>query len=218
MSYGLIEQVCAAARTGAISEVALNRFRQSGSLNRLAEFLDEGLISEAEILELIEGLDVPKWALSPEQELAAKILGKNFVSPAALCRALRLRLRPRFTDDELKELAQIPFSEEVLREEVEVTKGNVLLFPTHPKITLPFLREVFGTDPASQPCVFDNDWWLKEAGDPFRDRNLGLGWRLVRTRFEPDSTDQTWHDQEKLVPDTHARTTALAAALAALLI
>ncbi|MFH1315223.1 MAG: hypothetical protein ABIH67_02380, partial [Candidatus Uhrbacteria bacterium] len=87
-----------------------------------------------------------------------------------------------------------------------------------PKVTLPFMRELFGTDPESQPCVYNNDWWLGDRGDKFRDKSLPVGWHLVRTRFEPDSTSKTWDDQEKLIPDTHVRTQALEVTQAGFLI
>jgi hypothetical protein len=176
----------------------------------------DGQITDTDILALLEQTKVPDWDLSDSQARAAEILGRNFVSPAQYCHALRMRVR--FTDEELEQLAQIPFDEAVLREEQEATSGNVLLFPTHPKVTLPFMRELYGVDPKSQPCMYNNDWWLGDRGDPFRDNNLPLGWRLVRTCFEPGSTDITWDDQQKLIPDTHDRTHALEVTQAGFLI
>jgi len=216
MSDGLYENVFAALRTGQLSKEALDVLRRGGLIQDLVLAYGRGDVPDQTVRELLDRSKLPDWDLSSDQITAASILGKNFVSPAQYCHALRMRVR--FTDEELEQLAQIPFSVEVLREEKEATDGNVLLFPNHPKVTLPFVRELFGTDPDSQPCVYNNDWWLGDRGDPFRDNSLPLGWRLIRTRFEPDSTSKTWDDQEKLIPDTHVRTQALEVTQAGFLI
>ena len=218
MNEGLYISVFESIKAGRLSKEALDVLRRGGLIQDLVEAYGRGDVPDQTVRELLNQVKMPEWELSDSQARVVEIMGKNFVSPAQYCKAMRMRVR--FTDDERKLLDKLPdaLHPDVLAEELEVTKGQVLLFPPHPKVTHPFMRELYGVDPASQPCMYNNDWWLGDRGDPFRDNSLPLGWRLVRTRFEPDSTDKTWDKQENLIPDTHVRTQALEVTQAGFLI
>ena len=74
----------------------------------------------------------------------------------------------------------IPFDEDTLQK--AASEGYILVWcPASlagTAVTLRFLRDRFGIDPAlSEPCFYNQDWYLAEA---FMDRPLDDAWHLIR--------------------------------------
>ena len=74
----------------------------------------------------------------------------------------------------------IPFDEDTLQK--AASEGYILVWcPASlagTDVTLRFLRDRFGIDPAlSEPCFYNQDWYLAEA---FMDRPLDDAWHLIR--------------------------------------
>jgi len=68
-----------------------------------------------------------------------------------------------------------PFSEEIQR---RYANTHILIFtPRIPWITLTGLREKFGTDPVREPCMYNQDWYLKED---FANTPPDGKWHLLR--------------------------------------
>ena len=89
-----------------------------------------------------------------------------------------LGLSNRFTEPEKESLKTIPLVD---------PKGRIFLFPT-PKdcigLNLLNLRQILGTDPQKQPCVFDHPWYLTEE---FGLQNCEPGWHGLMMDVMPDS-------------------------------
>ncbi len=146
----------------------------------------------------------PAIPLTPDQERVKAFLGDAFVSPEKYAKAFHL---PGISDADLAKLAVIPWSNEELLEEINL---GAVLYPHVKDVTLPTLRKTFGASQRRQPCFYnDNDWWKDDMHASLRDHMLPTGWRLVRTREEPNSTSITWDAQLALVPATHDRTWTL---------
>ena len=77
---------------------------------------------------------------------------------------------------------EIPFSDDVLRTHANT---HILIFtPATPEITINWLREKFGVDPAHEPCMYNQDWYLKED---FANRTLDGKWHLIRKEVLEDA-------------------------------
>jgi len=211
-----VSTVSDALRKGRITPLAVQGFvKGAEQFGPIAEAYQRGDIDPADLAALAAKVKPVEYPVSDDQKRAADVMGKSFISPTAFCQALRGRVR--FNEEDLEKLAAVPWTDEVLREELE--RGDAILFPGHETLTMGMLRGLFGADPEVQPCFYaDNSWWLEAAGHPFRDQPLEVRWYLVRTKIEEGSTSKTWHDQGKLIPDTHRRHLALEVTLACLLI
>lgn len=212
MSYGLMEGVCAALRTGKVSEKGMNAFRKGGALNVIAELVERGTLTEADLNQFLASLcpdSEPRpfeVVTSDDWTRAGKIMGAGFVSPQAYAKALRLKAD--FSDADLAALATVPWTDAELAEEAKL--GSMLWSHFAP-VTLPVLRKTFGTNPRRQPCFYkgNQDWYLADEHRSLRDNVLPTGWHLVRTAPEANSTSITWDAQTALIPATHRRTWAL---------
>lgn len=210
MSYGLLEGVCAALRTGKVTEKAMNEFRKGGALALAAEMVAHGHLTDAALAKFLGTVRIAAASevkkvvfpqLTHDQLRAAAIMWKRFVSPEAYAKALRL---VGISDADLAKLAVVPWTNEELAEEFAL---GAVLYPHMEGVTLPFLRKTFGTSPRKQPFFRkDSDWWNKDEHKGLRDKTLPTSWRLVRTRLEPNSVNITWSAQSLLIPGTHDRT------------
>jgi len=212
-----IENITRALRVGMVTALAIEGFcKMHDAFTQLGEAAARGDIDPEDLMALVAKVKPAEYPLSKDQERAAKVMGKSFVSPAAFANALRGRAR--YSDVDLAKLANIPWIDEVLKEELE--RGDAILFPGHESVTMGMLRQLFGADPEVQPCFYaDNSWWLAEQGDPFREKPLEVRWYLVRTKIEAESTSKTWDAQGTLIPiETHRRTLGLEVALACFLV
>jgi hypothetical protein len=128
---------------------------------------------------------------------AKQLFGKSFIGPAEL-QAVKEPLS--FGE---QQAPAIPFGEEVL----SAHKDTHLLIFTPERdvkgnaITLSYLRDIFGMDPAvSEPCMYNQDWYLKED---FASLSLDGGWHLIRkhvleeTRAQrPDEIESSFKSSE----------------------
>lgn len=215
MSYGLMEGVCAALRTGKVSEKGMNAFRKGGALNLAAELMEDGHLTDASLAKFLgtvrvavasEVREVVFPRLTLDQQRAASIMGAGFVSPQAYANALRLKVA--FSDADLAALATVPWTDAELAEEAAL---GSMLWPHFAPVTLPVLRKTFGVNPKRQPCFYkgNEDWYLADEHKSLRDNALPTGWHLVRTVPEANSTSITWDAQTALIPATHERTWTL---------
>lgn len=81
----------------------------------------------------------------------------------------------------------VPFEESVLQKAGQ--EGYILVWCPSSiaghAITLRFLREHFGIDPAiSEPCFYNQDWYLAEA---FMDQPLDNSWHLIKKEVLEES-------------------------------
>lgn len=132
--------------------------------------------------------------------VAKTIFGMNMIGPADL-----FSIHDRLPAALPESAAAIPWDEEILRSKAE---NNLLIYgPSHDvsgtPITLLWLRERFGCNPdASEPCVYNQDWYLDE---PFaKDITLENRWYLLdkqvseKTRgIMPDTISSSFGNQER---------------------
>lgn len=76
----------------------------------------------------------------------------------------------------------IPFSEEVIAARADT--HILVLTPAFDWLTINSLREKFGTDPAHEPCMYAQDWYLKE---PFADTAADGKWHLLPKKVQEDA-------------------------------
>jgi hypothetical protein len=76
----------------------------------------------------------------------------------------------------------VPFSDDTLS---SLAKTHVLVFTPALPITINWLRDRFGTDPAREPCMYNQDWYLKE--DFAAKTELDGQWHLLRKEVLHDA-------------------------------
>lgn len=118
-----------------------------------------------------------------ERVAARQIFGLNYIGAKAL-KSLAVALG--YPDAVFTE-PEIPFSDEALQKAAR--EGYLLVYCAdkvgEQPVTLRFLRERFGIDPAVyEPCFYNQDWYLSE---PFMDRPLDGGWHLVKKEVWEES-------------------------------
>lgn len=136
----------------------------------------------------------PKGMESESQRRARVLMDGRMVSPDAY--ASGLGNVAGFTLAQRLALDEIPFPDDVLRS--EASKGSVL-FPHHPDVTPGLIARAFGGF-ASYPRLVCED-------NSIHGIRLGeLGWRLVRTSFDPFMVPSEFGvlvEQLETVPGTH---------------
>ena len=111
-----------------------------------------------------------------ERITALSLFGDRFLGGDELRPLLRALGFPSLSLEE----KPIPFDDDTLRK--AASEGYILVWcPASldgTAVTLRFLRDRFGIDPAlSEPCFYNQDWYLAEA---FMDRPLDDAWHLIR--------------------------------------
>lgn len=127
--------------------------------------------------------------------VARKIMGQNFLSIQEVFKGFNICLTKR----ELKEVEEIPFSEELLRRH----KDTHLLFLGVPNdgrmnyLTINHLREMFPA--GQQPCFWlcSGSWHDKEDFSVIK--TPGLRWYFIRKSIIKKSRSKTYDEQEKLL-------------------
>lgn len=85
------------------------------------------------------------------------------------------------------------------QEKAEITtpvlnpNAQVIAFPTPAAaegINILNLRQILGTNPATQPAFFDHPWYLEEE---FARQDCRSGWHILHTSVLPDSISQPIH-------------------------
>lgn len=112
-----------------------------------------------------------------------KLFGKNYLGLAELQPFFdKIRLDVSNITEQ-----DIDFSDSVLNQAVK--DGYVLIYGIESvddiRITLRFLRDTFGVDPASsEPCFYNQDWYMHED---FMDISLKSKWYLIKKEVFEDS-------------------------------
>ena len=111
-----------------------------------------------------------------ERSAALSLFGDHLIGGEQLRPLLRALGLPSVPLEE----KPIPFAEDILRK--TASEGYILVWCPASlgdiPVTIRFMRDRFGVDPAvSEPCFYNQDWYLAEA---FLDRPLDGGWHLVK--------------------------------------
>lgn len=114
-------------------------------------------------------------------ERAKKIFGIWFLGPDEID-AIADKLGVSSTESGKYVIPEITFSEEELQQKKD-THLLILTIPflktSNGKISINYLRTLFGFDPdVNEPCFYNQDWYINE--DFARICNLELGWHLLR--------------------------------------
>ena len=99
---------------------------------------------------------------------AKDICRENFVGPDELARLPWLKV-------EKSAVSEIPFSESLLR--THAGSHILVLTPRTPHLTVCWLRERFGVDPLHEPCMYNQDWYMKET---FANTPMDGTWHLIQ--------------------------------------
>lgn len=91
----------------------------------------------------------------------------------------------------------IRYSEEVLRQCAQSNReaGTDFRLVYLQGLSLRELRQKIGTDKKSQPCVYNNDWWLKSEQDGWANEKPEAGYYLID--FNGRFARTSWDNQEK---------------------
>jgi len=124
------------------------------------------------------------YEATTSQKLAREIMGRNMVGieEGVQC----FGLTP--TDEQLKTLSDVPFSEDVLRahKDTHVLVANLGLSIVDIRSKVAGKGKIFyGQD------WYDNQKFAKKAGQ--------VGWLLIRKDQVPNSTSKTWNEQQALL-------------------
>lgn len=113
-------------------------------------------------------------------------MGKHFIGPDEL-RTLSKMFPFSYTASEIQ------FSEDILRTHA---KTHILIFaPQMPEVTVNWFRDTFGTDPSKEPCMYAQDWYLKEE---FASKETLDGkWHLIRKEVMGDARAKRPEDIEQ---------------------
>lgn len=127
------------------------------------------------------------------------VLGVETVNRALSVRGLEIKIE--LTPEERECFSVVPFSEETLKmAAARQWRGKRAILwwapPERYGITMLKLRDAFGTSKDVQPCVWNNEWWLKEK---FAKEVLKEGWHLTLAELPDESKDKTYDDQKALL-------------------
>jgi len=117
------------------------------------------------------------------QQRAREIMGKNFFGIEQAVQ--HFGVTP--TEEQLKILSEIPFSEAVLQE----TKDSHVLVAVFPLSILEVREMVKG-----KGLFFSQDWYDNQK---FAQDKGVVGWMLIRKTSVPNSTNKTWEEQLALL-------------------
>lgn len=136
------------------------------------------------VVDTPEPEDKSLTSLNPQWLRAREIMGKNFFGVEEAIK--HFGVNP--TKQQLAYLAEIPFTEEVLRA-CKDTHVLVAVF------TMSIL-DIRGKVERKLFYSHDNAWYNKEA---FAKNKGEVGWQLVRKTPIADSTNKTWNEQQALL-------------------
>jgi len=130
---------------------------------------------------------------STSQKLAREIMGKNFFG---IEEAIK-----HFGFNATKYLAEVPFSEEVLKS----CKDTHVLVAISP-LSILDIRGITGKL-EDQTLFYSQDWYDKQAFAKDKGE-VGWHWQLVRKEPIANSTSKTWNDQQALLSKDEETPTA----------
>jgi hypothetical protein len=119
---------------------------------------------------------------STDQKRAREIMGENYLGPEDVMKHFNVS----FTDIELAQLREIPFTESTL----EACKKTHILFAGYPLSIL----EIRGK---AKNLFYDQDWYDNE--NFAKKEKVNLQWHLIRKDEMPSSTSKTWQQQQSLL-------------------
>jgi hypothetical protein len=115
----------------------------------------------------------------------------------------------------LTSVSEIPFSEEVLKKcaDTHLLVFGPAAFADGTPVTLNAFRSLLGTDPGvSEPCMYNQDWYLKEAFAA--EMTPGDMWHLVQKDVREDARAKRPDEIEDLLSKSEAFPSAVTCALA----
>jgi len=133
----------------------------------------------------------------PKRPKRTDILGIDAVVSALAGKGIKIELTPA----ERERYNYVPFSEETLKMAAghQWRGKRAILWWAPPErygLTMLKLKDAFGTSTNVQPCVWNNNWWLKEK---FAKKVLKEGWHLTLAELPDESRDKTYDDQKALL-------------------
>ena len=132
---------------------------------------------------------------STSQKLAREIMGKNFFGIEEAIKHFGVNA----TKQQLAYLAEVPFSEEVLKS-CKDTHVLVAVFP----LSILDIRGI-AKKQSDRTMFYSQDWYDKQA---FAKDKGEVGWQLVRKEPIANSTSKTWNDQQALLSKDEETPTA----------
>lgn len=132
---------------------------------------------------------------STSQKLAREIMGKNFFGIEEAIKHFGVNA----TKQQLAYLAEVPFSEEVLKS-CKDTHVLVAVFPLSILDIRGITRKL-----ENQTLFYSQDWYDKQA---FAKDKGEVSWQLVRKEPIANSTSKTWNDQQALLSKDEETPTA----------
>jgi len=132
---------------------------------------------------------------STSQKLAREIMGKNFFGIEEAIKHFGVNA----TKQQLAYLAEVPFSEEVLKS-CKDTHVLVAVFPLSILDIRGITRKL-----ENQTLFYSQDWYDKQV---FAKDKGEVGWQLVRKEPIANSTSKTWNDQQVLLSKDEETPTA----------
>lgn len=95
---------------------------------------------------------------------------------------------------------QIRYSEETLREAIQANQnGEQWALAYYAGHSARQMRDKRGVDTNNQPCVYNNDWWLKNKEDYWATKTLEPGYYLLN--YNGKFASKKWSDQEILIAE-----------------
>ncbi len=124
-------------------------------------------------------------------EEARAIMDRNFIGPDEL-----MTLPAPFAFGSLT-ASEIPFSLDALKEHAGT---HILVFTPHVDgMTINWFREQFDMDPAREPCMYNQDWYVKES---FASKtSLDGAWHLIQKDVREDTRAKRPEDIETMLRD-----------------
>lgn len=132
---------------------------------------------------------------STSQKLTREIMGKNFFGIEEAIKHFGVNA----TKQRLAYLAEVPFSEEVLKS-CKDTHVLVAVFP----LSILDIRGI-AKKQSDRTLFYSQDWYDKQA---FAKDKGEVGWQLVRKEPIANSTSKTWSDQQALLSKDEETPTA----------
>lgn len=132
---------------------------------------------------------------STSQKLAREIMGKNFFGIEKAIKHFGVNA----TKQQLAYLAEVPFSEEVLKS-CKDTHVLVAVFPLSILDIRGITRKL-----ENQTLFYSQDWYDKQS---FAKDKGEVNWQLVRKVLIANSTSKTWNDQQALLSKDEETPTA----------
>lgn len=132
---------------------------------------------------------------STSQKLAREIMGKNFFGIEEAIKYFGVNA----TKQQLAALAEIPWSEEVLKS----CKDTHILAAVFP-LSIIDIRDIVKKQ-SDQTLLYPRDWY---DDDTFAKDKGEVGWQLVRKEPIANFISKTWNEQQALLPKTEETPTA----------